>query len=77
VHELRDLDGTATVRALVDSEGSPRLTLQSPHYIAEGCLIPAQSIHLEGIEAIAALHQVCEALIEAYAEASQLPGDPL
>jgi hypothetical protein len=71
MHDLRDLDGTATVRARIADDGEPQLTIQSPHYVVNGAIVPAQSIYLSGPEVIAALHQVCQDLLEAHAEATQ------
>jgi hypothetical protein len=72
MHEVFDLDGITTVRAQCQNGDSPSLTLAQASGFLDGRYYPAESLTIDGIGAIAELHDVCARLIESYAEQTQV-----
>jgi len=73
MHTVQDIDGTNSARA-VAGEGLIKLTILAASGFTNGdapAYFPAESISLDSLEGIAALHQLCGELLDAYAEANQ------
>jgi len=68
MHLVQELDGTNAARAAVGSEGEVSLTLMAASGFSEKGYYPAESLTIEGIEGIIALHALAEAMIDAYNE---------
>lgn len=70
MHAIEDIDGVTVARALA-SEDSISLQLMAPSGFSESHFYPAESLAITSLEGVAALHNLCERLMEAYAEANQ------
>lgn len=68
MHLVQDLDGTNTARAVVGTGGEAKLILSAASGFSENGYYPAESLTVDGIEGIIALHALCEAVIDAHNE---------
>lgn len=73
MHVVEDIDGIISARARASAEDECFLTLLSSSGFGGpgGNFYPAESFTVSGIDAIAALHNLCERLMEAHAELNQ------
>ena len=67
MHVVEDLNGTTIARAVATTD-SCRLVLQAASGFTETGYYPAESITIDDIAGVGALRDLCDRLIEAYAE---------
>ena len=70
MHAIRDIDGVTLARGKADAE-SISLVLAAPSGFSEGKYYPAESLTFTSLEALAALRQICDDLIEEHMELGQ------
>lgn len=69
MHVVQDIDGTNLARGIA-GEGLIKLTLMAASGFSDpgSTYFPAESITIDSFEGVAALHKLCEELMDAYAE---------
>lgn len=75
MHVIEDLDGINVARGQADAD-TCQITIMAPASSGDGGHIPAASLTISGLSAVADLHDLCGRLLEAHAEANQA-GDPV
>ena len=70
MHVIEDLDGTNVARGQADAD-TCQITIMAPASLGDDGYVPAASLTISGLSAIADLHDLCDRLIEAHAEANQ------
>lgn len=73
MHLVQDLDGINSARAAVGPDGEVSLSLMAASGFSEKGYFPAESISVNSIEGVIALHALCEAVIDAYNEQQEAP----
>jgi len=70
MHVLEDLDGTNCARGIANADGITLTLLAASGFGTQGTFFPAESLTIETVAAVKALHELCGRLIEAHEEAT-------
>lgn len=77
MHELRDLDGFNVVRGVAESGEPPSLTIFGPSGVSvDGKYSAAESMHVQGLEALSTLLILTQGLIEEHIRQTAKAGFP-